>query len=85
MIRVKIGDGPFNWKTRGKTLYIIDHLMLQPHRGYDTIVIDEAHKYPNIGLFAKLCKKYNTCVLISGLLNANTKSLLEIADTFEKV
>ena len=85
MIRVKIGDGPFNWKTRGKTLYIIDQLMLHPHRGYDTIVIDEAHKYPNIGLFAKLCKKHNTCVLISGLLNANTKSLLEIADTFEKV
>ena len=85
MIHVKVGDGPYVWETRGKTLHIIDNLMLQPHKGYDTIVIHEAHKYPNVSVFAKLCKKYNTCVLIGGLLNENTKNLLEIADKFEKV
>lgn len=85
MIHVKVGEPPYNWKPRGKTLQIIDNLMLQPHRGFDTIIINEAHKYPNIGLFAKLCKKYNTCVFIGGNLNKNTKELLEIADKFEKV
>ena len=85
MIHVKVGDGPHVWETQGKTLHIIDNLMLHPHKGYDTIVIHEAHKYPNVGVFAKLCKKYNTCVLIGGLINENTKNLLEIADKFEKV
>ena len=85
MIHVKVGEPPYCWNPRGKTLQIIDNLMLHPHKGYDTIIINDAHKYPNIALFANLCKKNNTCVLIGGNLNDNTKQLLEIADKFEKV
>lgn len=85
MIHVKIGEPPYEWKPRGKTLHIIDHLMLQPHKGYDTIIINEAHQYANISVFAKLSKKYNTCVLIGGLLNENTEKLRDIADHFELV
>lgn len=85
MIHVKVGKPSFSWQPIGKTLEIIDNLMLQPHKGYNTIIINEAHKYPNICLFAKLCKKENTCVFIGGLLNKNTEPLLGIADTFEKV
>lgn len=85
MIHVKIGEPPYNWKPNGKTLEVIDNLMLQRHKGYDTIIINDAHKYPNIALFAKLSKRYDTCVLIGGNLNDNTKELLEIADKFEKI
>lgn len=85
MIHVKIGKPPYKWKTYGKTLQIIDNLMVQPHKGFDTIIIEDAHRYSNIALFAKLCKKENTCVLIGGDLNENTKSLEDIADKFEKL
>ena len=85
MIHVKLGEPPYEWKPRGKTLQIIDNLMLHPHKGYDTIIINEAHQYKNISLFAKLCKKHNTCVLIGGHLNENTESLREIADKIENV
>ncbi len=85
MIHVKVGQPPYNWEPHGKTLQIIDNLMLQPHKGYDTIIINEAEEYPNIALFAKLCKKHNTTVLIGGLLNENTLKLVEIADKFESV
>lgn len=51
----------------------------------DAYVVNYAHKQPNIGLFAKLCKEKNKLVLISGEINKLTKDLLDIADTFEKV
>ncbi len=85
MIHVKLGEPPYEWKPIGKTLQIIDNLMLHPHKGYDTIIINEAQQYKNIALFAKLCKKYNTRVLIGGLLNENTETLQEIADKIEHV
>lgn len=85
MIHVKLGKPPYKWKTYGKTLQIIDNLMLHPHKGYDTIIINEAHKYANISLFAELCKNENTCVLIGGHLNENTRKLIDIADLIENV
>lgn len=85
MIFVKLGKPSFEWKTMGKTLVITDDLMLHPHKGYDCIIINNAHKYANISLFAKLCKKANTGVCIGGLLNRHTEKLLEIADVFERV
>lgn len=84
MLHVKLGQPSFAWKTYGKTLEIIDHLMLHPHKGYDTIIVNEAHKYSNIDLFAKLCKKENTLLLVGGLLNENTEKLLTLADKVEK-
>ena len=85
MIHVKFGEPPYEWKPVGKTLEIIENLMLQPHKGYDTIIINEAHQYKNICVFAKLCKKYDTCVLIGGQLNENTRGLIDLADKFETV
>ena len=85
MISVKVGKRSFPWKPAGRTLEIIDNLMLQSHKGYDTIIVNEAHNYPNICLFAKLCKKENTNLLVGGLLNENTEGLLRIADSFELV
>ena len=84
MIPVKIGEPSYQWETVGRTLYVLDGLMLTNYKQYTTIVINEAHKYPNLKVFANLCKKENVNCLIGGFLNANTQQVLEIADKFEK-
>lgn len=84
MIHVKIGEPSYQWETIGRTIYILDELMLTNYKQYDTIVINEAHKYPNLKTFASLCKNANVNLKIGGFLNANTKAVLEIADRFEK-
>jgi len=58
--------------------------MLTNYKQYNTVVVNEAHKYPNLKIFATLCKKGNVNCLIGGLLNANTMKVIEIADKFEK-
>ena len=58
--------------------------MLTNYKQYNTIVINEAHKFPNLKIFASLCKKANVNVKIGGFLNANTSEVLEIADKIEK-
>ena len=84
MIHVKIGAPSYQWETFGKTCYVLDCLMLTNYKQYNTIVVNEAHQYPNLKLFANLCKKANVNLKIGGFLNANTMQVLEIADKFEK-
>ena len=84
MIHVKIGEPSYTWKTFGRTIYILDNLMLTNYKQYETIVINEAHNYPNLKTFAHLCKSANVNLKIGGLLNKNTSEVLEIADVFEK-
>jgi len=84
MIHVKIGKPSYHWDTAGKTLFVLDGLMLTNYKQYDTIVVNEAHKYPNLHVFANLCKKANVNLKIGGLLNKNTTGVLDIADKFEK-
>ena len=84
MLHLKLGLPSFAWQTYGKTLEIIDHLMLQGYKGYDTIIVNEAHKYPNIEVFAKLCQKENVLLLVGGLLNEHTEKLIQLADKIEK-
>ena len=85
MIHVKIGEPSYCWDTMGRTLFVIEgDLMLTNYKQYNTIVINEAHQYPNLKTFATLCKKENVNCLIGGFLNANTQQVLEIADKFEK-
>ena len=85
MIHVKIGEPSYQWNTYGRTIYVLDgDLMLTNYKQYNTVVINEAHNYPNLKTFASLCKKANVHCLIGGFLNANTMEVLEIADKFEK-
>ena len=84
MIHVKIGEPSYCWDTVGKTLFVLDGLMLTNYKQYDTIVVNEAHKYPNLRVFATLCKKANVNLKIGGFLNKNTTEVLDIADKFEK-
>ena len=84
MIHVKIGEPSYQWDTIGRTIYVLDGLMLTNYKQYDTVVINEAHNYPNLRVFANLCKKANVNCLIGGFLNANTQQVLQIADIFEK-
>ena len=84
MIHVKIGEPSYHWDTVGKTLFVLDGLMLVNYKQYDTIVINEAHQYPNLRVFANLCKKANVNLKIGGFLNENTSKVLDIADKFEK-
>lgn len=84
MIHVKIGEPSYRWDTVGKTIYVLDALMLTNYKQYNTIVVNEAHKYPNLLVFANLCKKANVNLKIGGFLNENTMKVLDIADKFEK-
>ena len=84
MIHVKIGEPSYQWETFGRTVYVLDELMLTNYKQYNTVVINEAHKYPNLKTFAQLCKQANVNLKIGGFLNANTMEVLEIADKFEK-
>ena len=84
MIHVKIGEPSYQWDTVGKTIIVIDGLMLVNYKQCDTIVVNEAHKYPNLRVFANLCKAANKNLKIGGFLNENTMKVLEIADTIEK-
>ena len=84
MIHVKIGEPSYQWDTVGKTIIVIDGLMLVNYKQYDTIVVNEAHKYRNLRVFANLCKAANKNLKIGGLLNENTSKVLEIADVVEK-
>ena len=85
MIHVKIGEPSYHWDTVGKTLFVIDgELMLTNYKQYDSIVVNEAHKYPNLRVFANLCKNANINLKIGGFLNENTSKVLEIADRLEK-
>lgn len=84
MIRVQIGKESYKWDTLGRTLYVLDDLMLVNYKQYDTIVVNDAHKYPNLKTFANLCKGANVQLLVGGLLNKNTAELLDISDSFIK-
>ena len=84
MIHVRIGQESYKWETVGRTIYVIDGLMLVNYKQYDTIVVNNAHNYPNLRVFANLCKKANVSLKIGGLLNDNTKKVLEIADVYLK-
>tara|TARA_Y100000992_G_C21260855_1_gene491204 strand:- start:206 stop:508 length:303 start_codon:yes stop_codon:yes gene_type:complete len=84
MIHVKIGEPSYQWETFGRTVYVLDELMLTNYKQYNTVVINEAHKYPNLKSFAQLCKNANVNLKIGGFLNANTMEVLKIADKFEK-
>ena len=84
MIHVKLGAPSYKWHTVGRTLYILDNLLLTNYKQYNTIVINEAHKFPNLRTFAALCKNANVNLKIGGFLNEHTMKVLEIADAFEK-
>ena len=84
MIHVKIGEPSYQWNTFGRTVYVLEGLMLTNYKQYNTVVINEAHKYPNLKVFANLCKKANVNLKIGGLLNEHTSEVLKIADTIEK-
>ena len=84
MIHVRVGKESYQWKTLGKTLYVLDDIMLVNYKQYDTIVVNNAHLYPNLKVFAGLCKAANINLKIGGLLNENTETVLEIADMFVK-
>lgn len=84
MIHVKIGEESYKWDTVGRTMIVIDGLMLVNYKQYDTIIVNEAHKYPNLRVFANLCKASNVNLKIGGLLNENTMKVLEIADVVEE-
>jgi len=84
MIDVRIGREAYQWDTVGRTMIVIDGLMLVNYKQYDTIVVNHAHKYPNLHVFANLCKRANVNLKIGGLLNENTKKVLDIADVYLK-
>ena len=84
MIHVRIGKESYKWNTLGRTLYVLDDLMLVNYKQYDTIVVNNAHVYPNLKVFANLCKVANVQLLVGGLLNLNTEALLYISDSFIK-
>jgi len=84
MIHVKIGEPSYHFDTVGKTMIVIDGLMLTNYKQYDTIIVNEAHKYPNLRVFANLCKKANVNLKVGGFLNEHTAEVLKIADVVEK-
>lgn len=84
MIHAKIGEPSYEFETIGRTMIVIDGLMLVNYKQYDTIIVNEAHKYPNLRVFANLCKAANVNLKIGGLLNENTMKVLEIADVVEE-
>ena len=90
MIRVKVGVSFYEWsKTDICGLYVCNltgkNIMLCNLSKFDGYIVNNAHEYANIKLFAKLCKEKNKLALLCGKINSFTKSLLEIADTFEKI
>jgi len=84
MIHVKIGEPSYQFETTGRTMIVIDGLMLVNYKQYDTIVVNEAHKFPNLRVFASLAKAANVNLKIGGFLNEHTSKVLEIADVVEK-
>ena len=78
MIHIKQGNP--QWEPIGKTLEIIEvDPMLVNYKQYDTIILNNAHNYENVKVFAKLCKAANVCVLISGT-KESLEELKDIAD-----
>ena len=81
MIHVKVGNP--QWEPRGRTLEIIEvDPMLVNYKQYDTIILNNAHEYQNVKVFAKLCKAASVCILISGT-EESLEELRDIADVFE--
>lgn len=81
MIHVKIGNP--QWAPMGRTLEIIEvDPMMVNYKQYDTIILNNAHGYQNVKVFAKLCKNANVCILISGT-KESLEELRDIADVFE--
>lgn len=84
MIHVKVGQESYRWETLGKTIYVLDNVLLTNYKQYNTVVVNNAHEYPNLKAFANLCKKANVNLKIGGLANENTTSLVDIADIYEE-
>ena len=81
MIHVRKGNA--QWEPLGKTLEIIEvDPMLVNYKQYDTIILNNAHEYQNVKVFAKLCKHANVCILISGN-KESLEELRDISDVFE--
>lgn len=79
MIHIK--QGKPQWLPIGRTLEIIEvDPMLVNYKQYDTIILNNAHEYENVKVFAKLCKAANVRILISG----TEESLEELRDIADK-
>mgnify|MGYP001243644763 CR=1 FL=1 len=64
----------------GSTHVVKSDLMMFDYRRYDHIVILNAHTYPNLALFIKLCKTRNIGVTVYGEFNEYTREALSHAD-----
>ena len=94
MIRVKVGRRSYDWIGEyGDDKSTLGHIgdltgkeiMLFDMNRYDTYIVNDAHKQPNIRVFAVLCKQKNKQLLVGGMINPFTKDLLDMADEYEKV
>jgi len=83
MIHVKVGTP--HTDTEGRTLEIIEvDPMLVNYKQFDTIIINDGHEQPNLKVFANLCKKSNTRLLVSGHQSTTLEELRDIADIYEE-
>jgi len=63
----------------GRTLRITSDLMLNNYRPYDTIIIENAHRFVNLPVFVRLCLQRHKRVYVLGdEKNQNIKNLFSV-------
>ncbi len=80
MIHLKIGKPSHPFTRIGYTLEVKEDLMMIHYKQYHSIIVNNAHKYPNLAVFARLCKQSNILINICGLRNKYTEEVLQDAD-----
>ena len=79
MISVKLGSPAV--KKYGRTYVVHKDLMMFDYRRYDHIVVENAHRYPNVALFVRLCKSRNIGVTLHCKMNEYIQETLQYADS----
>ena len=65
----------------GRTYIVRENLMMFDYRKYDHIVVKDAHMYPNVALFVKLCKSRGIGVTLHCEMNEYIRETLQHADS----
>ena len=79
MIFVKLGSPAV--PKYGRTYIVRENLMMFDYRKYDHIVVKDAHMYPNVALFVKLCKSRGIGVTLHCEMNEYIRETLQHADS----